>query len=208
MYFRKGSKGLSIAKYGYRYVYNYYRKRALEQMAYSRAFKEAMGIMQGKPTTLFKPQTFDELFEEGITRKVGERTVRIRGLKAIEVKLESLKNESDRNKKAEIFINNYLTAMDKTGYNAYDREEVGKLLTTISIDRLTMLIHGEDPIRLPRIQYIYAEGLQGDIVAKVKKAIKLSKSPQGQAELERYQKYARTVKQIEKEKIKLLGDLY
>ena len=90
MYQRKGSKGLS-RKRSLRQQFKYYRTRVIERLAYEQAFKEARGsgTIEGKIATLFKHQTYDELFERGISRKVKGVRVWYKGEEAIKIKIES-----------------------------------------------------------------------------------------------------------------------
>ena len=95
--------------------------------------------------------------------------------------------------------------MKKAGYDWYDRYQVEKMLSRISVDRLTYLINESKPRGLPSIEYVYEES-NVDIVAEVKRVIELSESIEGKKDLKRIKERAKKLKKFELEKMKILGD--
>lgn len=206
MYQRKGSKGLS-RKRSLRQQFKYYRNRVIERLAYEQAFKEARGAgtTEGKIATLFKHQTYDELFERGITRKVKGVTVRYKGEEAIRIKIESYRRRASKSRLADQYIKNYIQAMKKKGYDWYDRYQVEKMLSALSVDRLTYLINESKPRGLPSIEYIYEEDTH-TIVEQVENVINLSKSIEGKKDLKRIKERAKRLKKLELEKMRILEE--
>lgn len=151
-YLRKGGRGLKSRSL--REEYNYYSRRARERVAYEKAFRMVAGFKTGLGLDeLFTPQTYDELFKEGITRKEGNRTVRYTGEEAVRIKIRSYKERASKSKQAEQFISNYCRAMWQAGYQPEEIEEVEELLSSLSIDKLTYLIH----TGLPQITFVYLD---------------------------------------------------
>lgn len=212
MYRRKGSRGLS-QKRSLRAQYNYYRKRYVERLAYEQAFKEARGAgtIEGMVKSLFKPQTFDELFEKGITRKRKGITVRVYGEEAVRLKIQSLKRRSSKSELATQYINNYTQAMKKAGYSGIMQLEVRKMLNNLSVDRLTYLLHEEKPRGLPSIEYLYeySDGYEQkvDLVKQIREVIGLSKDEYGEHELKVIRARTKVLKKYQLEKMKLFDDI-
>lgn len=208
MYIRKGTKGAKSFK-SLRAEYEYYRKRVIERLAYEQAFKEARGAgsVEGRIKTLFKPQTYDELFVKGITRKKKNVTVRYFGEEAVRVKIESFKRRASKTRQADTFINNFTDAMLKKGYTLFDAEKVDRALRSISVNRLTYLINEPPPKGIPSIEFIYEYGHRENIVEAVKNSIKASKSQDQEQELKHMTKIAKVLAKQQKEKEELIyGD--
>lgn len=207
MYFRKGGRGLSDKK-SLRQQYNYYSKRAMERAIYEKAFRVGLKFKTDvEVVELFKPQTYDELFREGITRKEGNKTIRYTGIEAVKIKIESYKARASKNVKAESFILNYLKAMEEVGYGIDEIQEVDILLHSISVDKLTYSIHAEF---LPQISYIYAEERDNkSIVEKIKKMVKFVNSEEVSREIRTARKSAKVVAKNRMEEYKMIyGDRF
>lgn len=207
MYFRKGGRGLSDKK-SLRQQYNYYSKRAMERAFYEKAFRVASKFKTDvEVVELFKPQTYDELFKEGITRKEGFKTIRYTGVEAVKIKIESYKARASKQVKAERFILNYLSAMERVGYHLDAIQEVDILLHSISVDKLTYAINAEF---LPQISYIYAEDKDNkQVVQKVKNMVKFVNSEEVSKVIKEARKNAKVVAKNRMEEYKMIyGDRF
>lgn len=202
-YIRKGSRGLKVKSL--RQQYNYYVRRAQERVIWQQTFAEASGRkLQEEEYKLFTPKTYDELFEKGITRKIGDVTVRYEGAEAIRVKIQSLKRYASKSTRAQAYIDNYIRAMSEVGFNYEEREEVRKLLSSLSTDRLTFLIHEPPPFGIPEIAYVYSEESKAELIERLRQSIKYSKSPAGRQRLREIQGKTRMLLDINKQKTKII----
>ena len=155
VYNRKGGSGKAGSL---REQFNYYKRQVQNRLVQEQAFKLARGVgtIEGRILTLFKNIDFMQVYEQGITRKVGSHTVRYVGDEAIKVQIESFRRRASKSYQAEIFIDNFCKAMASKDYSWEYIEEARELLSSISIDKLTYLV---DTGLIKRPPYIYA-GLQ------------------------------------------------
>lgn len=202
-YSRKGGRGIKARSL--RQEYNYYSRRAQERIAWQNALQIVRrgGVVNDYPK-IFTPQTYDELFEKGITRKVNGVTVRYRGEEAVKIKIQSYKQYASKSASADRYIMNYCQAMVNRGYGFDEVEEVYRMLNKLSVDRLTYLIHEPKPYGLPPVEYIYATGHERDIVDRVEEAIELSKTDQGKERIRETIEKAKKIKKNELERLKIL----
>lgn len=203
-YTRKGGRGIKARSL--RQEYNYYSRRAQERVAMQNALQIVRrgGVVNDYPK-IFTPQTYDELFEKGITRKINGVTVRYRGEEAVKIKIQSYKQYASKSALADRYIMNYCQAMVNRGYGFDDVEEIYNLLKKLSVDRLTYLIHEPKPYGLPPVEYIYATaGQERDVVDRVKEAIELSKTGQGIERIRETLEKAKKIKKNELERLKIL----
>ena len=202
-YTRKGGRGIKARSL--RQEYNYYSRRAQERIAMQNALQIVRrgGVVNDIPK-IFTPQSYDELFEQGITRKVNGVTVRYKGEEAVKIKIQSYKRYASKSALAENYIMNYCQTMVNRGYLFDDVVEVYGMLKKLSVDRLTYLIHEPKPFGLPPIEYIYATGHERDIVEKVEKAIELSYTKAGRSRIKDTLEKAKKIKKNELERLQIL----
>lgn len=199
-YQRKGGRGLKGGSL--RQQYNYYRRRAQERRMWEDAFKSATGrqVPSDIRNELYKSQTYDELFREGITRKINGRTEHITGERAVRIKIQSYKWRASKSAQTEHFINNYLLAMERSDYfDEYQIEYVKKLLHSISSDAITILMKKG---AIPEIAFIYAQ--PWDVIQKLKEAIKVARSDEFKKELKETREIAKELYEFEKARRKIL----
>lgn len=181
VYNRKGGSG---RRGSLRVQFNYYRNQLKKRLIEEQAFKEARGVgsIESEVYSMFKHFNYDKVFEQGITRKVGSRTVRYIGEQAVKIQIESLRRRASRSAQANDFIENYLGAMGEMGFDEDDMSEVGRLLKSCSIDKLRLLI---EKGLLPSIEYIYADILDyEEFVKAVENAVKHGISKEEVAEVQ------------------------
>lgn len=199
-YQRKGGKGLSGGSP--RRMYNYYQKRAQERHIWETAFASASRRERPGEFTpkLFKSQTYDELFEKGITRLVNGQVERITGERAVRIKTQSYKNVASKSQRAERFINNYILAMERSEYfDELDIEEARKLLSSISGDALSLLAR---KFIIPEIAFVYAEPYK--VMKKLRDAIKVARSKDFREELREVRARAKALVNITRKEFEIL----
>lgn len=154
VYNRKGGSG---RKGSLREQFRYYRdklkNRLIKEEAFARARTKGRTPEQ-RPYNLFKRLDYNDIMERGISRKQGWETVTITGEEAIKIQINSMENRASKSYQAESFISNYLSSMVEVGFDYDYIDEAEKLLKSVSIDKLTFMIH-ENLIR--QIYYIYAQ---------------------------------------------------
>lgn len=168
-YRRRGGSGKSGTL---REQFNYYKRQLKNRLIQEQAFEEARGgiSLTGIPYTMFQNLNYNDIFTKGITRKVGNRTIRYQGAEAVQIQIESLKRRASKSYQADIYINNYLTSLRNVDMPSEMIMEVEKLLRSISSDRLTLLV---DEHILPSIQFLYSQELDYDeILDDIRHAIK------------------------------------
>ena len=133
--------------------YNYYFKKFKEQRIKSQALAIAQGqIYETKPPTLFKKLDYNELYTQGITRKIGNKTVRFTGEEAVKVQIESLKRETNRFNKKQQFIDAYIGRLEELGGDPYLIYSLKSKLESMSATKLSILIR-QGYIETPRYMY-------------------------------------------------------
>lgn len=153
IYNRKGGSGKAGTL---RQQFNYYKRQLRNRLIDEQAFIEARGgfSFSGKPSTLFKNLDYEQIVSEGITRKVGNRTITYKGEEAVRIQIESLRKRASKSYQASIFIENYINSLTDIGMDSEDIAKIEKALNSLSIDKLSILI---DKNILPSIQFLYAE---------------------------------------------------
>jgi len=136
--------------------------KAVRQYRYYRTMRQATLDVLKKGISLKVPTNYSkldikELYEKGTYRikkvnGVYQRTQYV-GLDAIRLQLISLKHQTSATYRKEIFIENYMKAMEKTGYTIDEREQVKNKLRSMSAQRLYLAIDSAD---FPSIDYTYA----------------------------------------------------
>ena len=122
--------------------YNYYLKKFKEQRIKSQALAIAQGqIYETKPPTLFKKLDYNELYTQGITRKVGNKTVRFTGEEAVKVQIESLKRETNRFDKKQQFIDAYIDRLEELGGDTDLIYSIKTKLENTSATKLSILMN-------------------------------------------------------------------
>ena len=199
VYNRKGGSGKSGTL---REQFNYYKRQLQNRLIQEQAFKEARGIgtIEARVYTLFKNLNYDQVYKQGITRKVGYKTIRFIGDEAVKIQIASIRKRASKSYQTDLFIDNYLTAMEGVGFDDRFIDEAERLLSSISIDKLTLII---DKGILPSIQYLYAEVIsQEEIMQEIKDAVKSGVTKE---ELEAVKKRRKELAKVIKEKAKILG---
>ena len=175
VYNRKGGSGKSGSL---RQQFNYYKRQLRNRLIDEQAFIEARGgfSFSGKPSTLFKILNYEQIMTEGITRKVGNRTIRFKGEEAVRIQIESLRKRASKSYQAQVFIDNYINTLSIAGLEVDQIHSIEKLLNKLSIDNLSILI---DKGVLPSIQYVYAESddpvkVYDDIIDAIDKGVSKS----------------------------------
>lgn len=140
--------------------FNYYVKRLNETMLNERTFIVARGgAMTDRPSNLFKNLNFNKLIEEGLTRKIKGKTVRITGVEALKIQIQSLKNRTSRSIQNRRFIDNYLTSLNKIGMDPLQVKAIENALKRTPIDKIKYLTSKN---LLPDIYRNYASATDTD----------------------------------------------
>ena len=199
VYNRRGGSGKSGSL---RQQFNYYKRQLRNRLIDEQAFIEARGgfSFSGKPSTLFKNLNYEQIMTEGITRKVGNRTIRYKGEEAVRIQIESLRKRASKSYQAQVFIDNYIKTLSIAGLEVDQIHSIEKLLNKLSIDKLSILI---DKGVLPSIQYVYAESddpvkVYDDIIDAIDKGV--SKS-----ELEEVKARKKVLRPLIKSKFDIMG---
>ena len=199
VYNRKGGSGKSGSL---RQQFNYYKRQLRNRLIDEQAFIEARGgfSFSGKPSTLFKRLNYEQIMTEGITRKVGNRTIRYKGEEAVRIQIESLRKRASKSYQAQVFINNYINTLSIAGLEPDQIDFIEELLNKLSSDKLSILI---DKGVLPSIQYVYAESddpdkVYDDIIDAIDKGV--SKS-----ELEEVKARKKVLRPLIKSKFDIMG---
>lgn len=169
VYNRKGGSGKSGSL---REQFNYYKRQLESRLIREQAFKEARGIgtIESKVHTLFKNLDYNKVFNIGLTRKVGNKTIRFVGNEAVQIQISSMRKRASKSYQTDLFIDNYLQSLAEVGFDFDEIDEVLNLLNSISIDKLTLLI---DKNILPSIQFVYSEiQSKEEIMQKIRDAVK------------------------------------
>ena len=168
-YQRKGGKGV---KGSYKQQFNYYKRQLQKRLIFEQAFKYARtnSLPDMKNESLFYEQNldFDKVFNEGITRKRGNVTVRYTGIEAIEIQINSLRKRASKTAQRELYVENYLQAMYMTDYPIEYIEEVERLFQGISSDTLTYIV---DRKILKSIEYVYGNSKKEETMNMIRNAL-------------------------------------
>lgn len=198
VYNRKGGSGKTGSL---RQQFNYYKRQLRNRLIEEQAFKEARGVgtIEERVHTMFKNVEFEQVFKQGITRKVGSKTVRFVGSEAVKIQISSFRQRASKTYQADLFISNYIDTMIYAGFDEENIDKVEKLLNSCSIDRLTYLI---DKGILPSIEFLYADVKSEDkIVEDIEKAIRTGVSKE---ELDKLRAKKKALVKVIKEKTKIM----
>lgn len=199
IYSRKGGSGKTGTL---RQQFNYYKRQLRNRLIYEKSFKEARGLgtIEEDINTLFQRFDYKDIYEKGLTRKIGSQTVRFFGEEAIRIQISSFRKRASKTFQVQAFIKNYINSMKKNNFTEDDIQEVEKLLNSISSDRLTLII---DKDILPSIQYLYAQAIStGEIMEDIRDAIKKGVSKE---ELNIVKERTKELIKINKMKDKIFG---
>lgn len=170
VYNRKGGSGKSGSL---REQFNYYKRQLDRRLIEEQAFKEARGAgtIEGRIQTLFNEENLNyyKVFNEGITRKKGAKTVRYVGEEAVKIQIGSLKKRASKSYQAERFIENVENAMSIKGFTLSQIDRADRLLRSASIDKLTLLIQ-KGLVKTP--PYIYALYTYEEYLDELENALK------------------------------------
>lgn len=136
--------------------FNRAKKKYLQRIAYEEARKGISGIYETQKQ-LFKNLDFKKIKQEGITRKIGGRTVRITGTEAVRVQIKSLERRANPDILKNQYIQNYASAMRKVGFKVDEIEGVRKSMAQVDAESLGYMV---DSGILPDISFMYA-GVRG-----------------------------------------------
>lgn len=125
------------------------------------ALKETLGYgtIENINTGLFKRLNYNDLYREGITRKINGVTKRYFGKEAIELQIQSLRQRSSDLVLKDRFINNYIKGMEEVGYKTDIVREINKRLNDLTPIELSVAIN-ENVI--PQVYFIYANREEED----------------------------------------------
>ena len=150
-YTRKGGSGKSGTL---RHQFNYYKRQLKNRLLHEQAFKLARGVTdESVIKTMFKRLDYEDIMQNGITRKVGNTTIRIKGELAIKIQIDSLKTRASKSYQTQIFINNYKKSLEKIGMRNEQIDKIIKKMNSLSSDKLTYLI---DKGIVKQIAFVYA----------------------------------------------------
>ena len=147
-----------------RQQFNYYKRQLYNRLIDEEAFERALGGGADlTPSMLFKKLNYDTILKEGVTRKVGNTTVRLEGESAIKVQIGSLRRRASKSEQAQLFIENFVNSLTSDKKDSRGRiiglqmpEEyaykIYKKLQSISIDKLTYLIR-KGILKAPTFHY-------------------------------------------------------
>lgn len=147
-----------------RQQFNYYKRQLYNRLIDEEAFERALGGGADlTPSMLFKKLNYDTILKEGVTRKVGNTTVRLEGESAIKVQIGSLRRRASKSEQAQLFIENFVNSLTSDKKDSRGRiiglqmpEEyaykIYKKLQSISIDKLTYLIR-KGILKTPTFHY-------------------------------------------------------
>lgn len=198
-YKRKGGSGRTGTL---REQFNYYKRQLKNRLIQEQAFKEARGAgtIDARIYTTFKNKTFEEVFNEGITRKRKYKTIRLTGYEAVATEIQSMQRRASKSYQAEQFKDNYLQAMLKSDYSPEAIDEVEEALNKISSDKLSTMI---DSGVLPSIEWVYANTTTED--ESVERIINALEKGVSTKEVQDIRRRAKQLAPLIKEKNKILG---
>lgn len=152
VYIRKSGKGYRGTL---RQQFNYYKRQMKDRLLHEQAFKQARGVSEDNISInmLFERLDFNDIYEHGITRKLGNETIRVTGIQAVEMQIESLRRRASKTEQANLYIVNYAQSLYQTDMPVEYISEIYQKMQTISIDKLTALL---DSGQLKQIAFIYA----------------------------------------------------
>lgn len=152
-YTRKGGSGKSGTL---RQQFNYYKRQLKNRLMHEQAFKLARGVSdESVIKTMFKRLDYEDIMQNGITRKVGNTTIRIKGELAIKIQIESLRQRASKSQQTEIFIRNYQKSLENVGMQQEQVEKIVKKMRSMSSDKITYLV---DKGIIKQIAFVYANG--------------------------------------------------
>ena len=127
------------------------RERLIEEQS----LKEAKGglAFEGKLPSLFKRLNIEDIFTNGIYRKVGNKTIHLIGTEAVVEQIRSLKQRASKKAQKRIFIENYIKSMETTGFTRAEQREVELLLNKLSADKISILL---DKGVIKEIAFVYS----------------------------------------------------
>lgn len=158
---RKGGSG---RKGTLKDLFKYYKDQLFRRLIDEEAYERAMGGGADlTPSILFKRLNYKSIFEEGLTRKVNNKTIRYYGEEAIKIQIESLKKRSSKSEMGELFIKNFIEALGSNkkdsrgniiGLQMPDEyiKPIEYKLRKISIDKLTYLLRN-GILKVPTFYY-------------------------------------------------------
>jgi len=109
----------------------------------------------------FKITTYKRLLEEGLTRRVNNKIVRIRGVEAVKTQISSLKQANNPDYKKQAFINTYIEQLQLNGVpDEYTSNENGEEITRYPIMEIAEYLQSLDP---KKITFLLDTGQLNDI---------------------------------------------
>lgn len=147
---KKRKLKIQSLKIRYRRALKNFERRIIEEQA----LKESLGYgtIENINTGLFKNLNYNQLYNEGITRKVNGTTKRFKGKDAILIEIESLKRRASIYIQNELFIKNYINSMIKNEYSQSTINFVKSCLNKLNSYELAIAINEN---LIPQIYYLY-----------------------------------------------------
>jgi len=109
----------------------------------------------------FKITTYKRLLEEGLTRRVNNKIVRIKGVEAVKTQIASLKQANNPDYKKQAFINTYIEQLQLNGVpDEYTSNENGEEITRHPIEEIAEYLQSLDP---KKITFLLDTGQLNDI---------------------------------------------
>lgn len=121
--------------------FNYYKRQMFNRLIEEEAFERAMGGGGDiTPSNLFKQINYQKVFSEGITRKIGNKTIRLKGEEAVRVQIGSLRRRASKTEQALQYIQNYMEPLKQLKMPELYLTRIYNRLLRTSTDKLTYLI--------------------------------------------------------------------
>ena len=92
-----------------------------------------MRIGEYEAFEISKTLNYEQIMTEGITRKVGNHTIRYKGEEAVRIQIESLRKRASKSYQAQAFIDNYTKTLSIAGLEPDQIDSIEKLLNKSSI---------------------------------------------------------------------------
>lgn len=134
--------------------FNYYVKKLKKTLVTEQANREARGldvIGTVKPS-LIKNINYDRVYEVGISRKVGTKTVFYYGEQAVQIQIESMRRRTSARFQKASFIENYTATMRLNGFDEKIIKGVDKTLRGFTSTEISYLM---DSGKIPAFNFLY-----------------------------------------------------
>ena len=169
---------------------------------HEQAFKLARGVSdESVIKTMFKRLDYEDIMQNGITRKVGNTTIRIKGELAIKIQIESLRQRASKTFQTELYINNYIKALKNKYMPDYMVEKIESKMRSMASDKITYLL---DKGILKQIAYIYGADEMLILYNEIMNGLRAGIDKEEWKQIQARKKFAYK-QEVEKEKSKLFN---